>query len=291
MVALADGEPRKRREIIAAAQDRMGLSEKARAETISLGETRASNRAGWTLTHMYKAGWIERPVRATYAITEQGREWLRLNPSAKPTFSEANRMFKEFWPNPGLSRHEDSVGESVGSADDVETSPEEQIQGGIDLIHSTVADDLLDRLRSSDPDFFEDAVVKLLLAMGYGGAEQRGMRIGGTGDGGVDGVIDQDPLGLDQIYIQAKRYAAGNNIGRETIQAFIGALAGRAASRGVFITTSDFTPAARSYAQALPTNIVLINSQRLTDLMVKYKVGVQVTKTYELVDVDEDFFD
>lgn len=115
--------------------------------------------------------------------------------------------------------------------------------------------------------------------------------MGGTGDGGVDGVIDQDPLGLDQIYVQAKRYAAGNNIGRETIQAFIGALAGRVATRGVFITTSDFTANARTYARSISTNIVLINAKRLTDLMVKYKVGVQVTRTYELVDVDEDFFE
>lgn len=240
---------------------------------------------------MFKAGWLERPVRATYAITERGKSWLAQNPNAKLSFSEANQLFKDYWPDTSASGGQILSDVTVSSAEEVETSPEEQIQGGIDLIHATVAGDLLERLRASEPAFFEEAVVRLLLAMGYGGAEQRGMRIGGTGDGGVDGVIDQDPLGLDQIYVQAKRYAAGNNIGRETIQAFIGALAGRVATRGVFITTSDFTPNARAYAQSISTNIVLINAKRLTDLMIKYKVGVQVARTYELVDVDEDFFE
>lgn len=289
---LADGQPRKRREILAAAQDRLGLSDSARAETVSLGEGRADNRAGWAISHMFKAGWLERPVRATYVISERGKVWLAQNPNAQPSFSDANQLFKDFWPGSTTTSGVESLAGGVASsAEEVETSPEEQIQGGIDLVHATVADDLLNRLRTADPTFFEEAVVKLLLAMGYGGAEQRGMRIGGTGDGGVDGVIDQDPLGLDQIYVQAKRYAAGNNIGRETIQAFIGALAGRVATRGVFITTSDFTSNARSYTQSISTNIVLINAKRLTDLMVKYKVGVQVTRTYELVDVDEDFFE
>jgi restriction system protein len=150
---------------------------------------------------------------------------------------------------------------------------------------------LLTRLRSSDPGFFEEAVVKVLLAMGYGGTEQRGKRIGGTGDGGVDGVIDQDALGLDQIYVQAKRYADGNTIGRETIQAFIGALQGFGATRGVFITSSTFTANARDYANAISTRVILIDGQRLAQLMIKYRVGVQVKQSYEVVEIDEDFFE
>lgn len=127
--------------------------------------------------------------------------------------------------------------------------------------------------------------------MGYGGTDKRGRRIGGTNDGGVDGVIDQDALGLDRIYIQAKRYKEGSNISRETIQAFVGALHGVGASKGVFITTSDFTANAREYAKAIPSQVILIDGGRLVDLMVEFKVGVQKVATYEVVDIDEDFFE
>jgi len=127
--------------------------------------------------------------------------------------------------------------------------------------------------------------------MGYGGADKRGRRIGGTNDGGVDGVIDQDALGLDRIYIQAKRYKEGSNISRETIQAFVGALHGVGASKGVFITTSDFTANAREYVKAIPSQVILIDGGRLVDLMIEFKVGVQKVATYEVVDIDEDFFE
>lgn len=171
-------------------------------------------------------------------------------------------------------------------------NPVELIEAGVDEIKASVAEDLLKRLRESHPDFFEEAVVSLLLAMGYGGAEQRGKRIGGTGDGGVDGLIEQDALGLDQIYIQAKRYAETNTVGRPTVQEFVGALHGKQASRGVFITTSTFTKAAREYADGINNlRVILIDGDRLGKLMVKYKVGVQVEHVYEVVKVDEDFFE
>ncbi|QWT24212.1 restriction endonuclease [Subtercola sp. PAMC28395] len=149
----------------------------------------------------------------------------------------------------------------------------------------------MQRLRESHPAFFEEAVVALLLKMGYGGAEQRGKRIGGTGDEGIDGVIDQDALGLDRIYLQAKRYKQGNNISRETIQAFVGALHGFGASRGVFITTSAFTSAAVAYANGVPIRVILIDGDRLVNLMIKYRVGVQARQTYAVVEIDSDFFD
>lgn len=158
-------------------------------------------------------------------------------------------------------------------------------------LNQAVVVDLLERLRGSHPDFFEEAVVKVLLAMGYGGAEQRGKRIGGTGDGGVDGVIDQDALGLDQTYIQAKRYAEGKTIGGETIQAFVGAVLQKGASRGVFITTSSFTPAAKAAAASHHVRIALIDGLRLASLMIQYRVGVQTRQTYEVVELDEDFFE
>lgn len=127
--------------------------------------------------------------------------------------------------------------------------------------------------------------------MGYGGAGQRGRRIGGSGDGGVDGVIEQDALGFDRIYVQAKRYADGNTVGRETIQAFVSALHGVGASRCVFITTSTFTSGARQYAENVASRIILIDSARLVSLMTKYRVGVLVKQSYNVVELDEDFFD
>jgi restriction system protein len=174
---------------------------------------------------------------------------------------------------------------------EAEVDPIEQIEHGVARVRSEVATDLLVRLREGSPTFFEQAVVDVLLAMGYGGSERRGRPIGGSGDGGVDGVIDQDALGLDQIYVQAKRYAEGNHVGREAIQAFIGALHGFSASRGVFITSSSFTRGAADYARSIPTRIILIDGPRLTDLMIKYRVGVQVSRSYDVVEVDEDFFE
>jgi restriction system protein len=169
--------------------------------------------------------------------------------------------------------------------------PIEQIESGINRITAEVGDTLLVRLRDSHPDFFEEAVVRLLLAMGYGGAEQRGRRIGGSGDGGVDGVIDQDALGLEQVYVQAERYAKGNSIDREMIQAFIGVLHGFGAGRGGFITTSTCTQNARDYAKDIQTTVILIDGRRLVTLMIEYRVGVQVKQSYDVVDIDEDFFE
>ncbi|WP_243730622.1 restriction endonuclease [Nesterenkonia salmonea] len=203
-------------------------------------------------------------------------------------YSEANRVFKAFWPEKAEATSaaipaEEVVGEVGGT-------PTEQVEVGIEELNSEVAEDLLQRLQSSDPEFFEGSVVDLLLAMGYGGTEQRGRRIGGSGDGGVDGVIDQDALGLEQVYVQAKRYATGNSVGREAVQAFIGALHGRGAQRGVFITTSDFTKHAKEYAGSVPTRVVLIGGAQLVRLMLRYKVGVQVKETYLVYSVDEDYF-
>ncbi len=240
---------------------------------------------------------IERVSRGHYRITTAGQQWLAAHPSGFATSREADLFFKPFWDTASSSATASAVEtaetrSALGSLT-VKSGldPLEQIENGIASIQDEVAQSLLMRLRSSDPEFFEEAVVKVLLAMGYGGAEQRGQRIGGTGDGGVDGVIDQDALGLDQIYIQAKRYADGNTVGRETIQAFAGALQWRGSSRGVFITSSDFSRGAVEFARQVQARIILLNGERLADLMIKYRVGVQVKQSYEVMEVDEDFFE
>ncbi|MGJ9372550.1 restriction endonuclease [Nesterenkonia sp. CF4.4] len=278
-----------RRNLVERVLDAAELSEEARKETLAAGDGRADNRVGWALTNLYKAGWVERPQRAVYRITEPGRSWFLENPNASLSFSEADRLFKDYWPDTpragSISSTPTPISEITG------LDPIEQVEFGVAQLKENVAEELLRRLRESNPTFFEDAVVSVLLAMGYGGAEQRGKRIGGSGDGGVDGVIDQDALGLDQIYVQAKRYADGNSVGRESIQAFMGALHGFGAHRGVFITSSRFTQGARDYANAVPTRIVLIDGRRLAELMIKYGVGVQVKKSYDVVEIDEDFFE
>lgn len=200
---------------------------------------------------------------------------------------EASRIVAPYWPPVWKDAAAIVPQESLPEVAD----PTDVIETGTNCITAEVGDALLERLREGHPDFFEATVVRLLLAMGYGGAEQRGRRIGGSGDGGVDGVIDQDALGLEQVYVQAKRYAEGNSIGRETIQAFIGALRGFGAGRGVFITTSTFTPNARDYAKSIQIRVILIDGKRLVTLMIKYPVGLQVKQSYDVVDIDEDFFE
>lgn len=154
-----------------------------------------------------------------------------------------------------------------------------------------MAGELLDRLHDNPPSFFETAVLDLLVAMGYGGAGGRAMRTPLTNDEGIDGIIDQDALGLSRIYVQAKRYALDSSVGRPEIQAFVGALQGAQADRGVFITTARFSQRATDYARGVSTRVVLIDGESLADLMIQYGVGVQVKQTAHIVEVDEDFFD
>ena len=170
-------------------------------------------------------------------------------------------------------------------------TPIESIENSISVLVEATKGELLSRLRASDPTFFEKAVIKLLLDMGYGGAEQRGRQIGGTGDGGVDGVIDQDALGLEKIYVQAKRYAETASVGSATIREFTGALAIKGVSSGVFITTSSFTQSAKDTAASPSHSIALIDGAKLASLMIKYRVGVQIKQIYEVFELDEDFFD
>lgn len=169
--------------------------------------------------------------------------------------------------------------------------PVEQIETGIARIHAEVAAELLSRLHAQDPAFFEQAVLDLLMTMGYGGAEGTATRTQLSYDGGIDGIIDQDALGLARIYVQANRYALDASIVRPEIQAFVGAPHGNQANQGVFITTARFSSGARQYADSVATRVVLIDGERLARLMIRYGIGVQVRQTYQRVEIDEDFFE
>lgn len=287
---LTNGQIWRKRDLHTAVEDHVGLTAEQRAEVLPSGRRRTDNRIGWALSGLYRAGLIDRPARATFVITDAGRALLAAHPAGiTEKILKALPEYRDYTPARTGSPNGDTVA-ATEAADDV-VDPLEQIERGVERLHAEVAADLLARLRGQDPAFLEQSVLDVLVAMGYGGTEGRATRIGGSGDGGVDGVIDQDPLGLERIYVQAKRYAADNTVGRPEIQAFVGALHGVGAARGVFITTSAFTSGAREYAQSIGTRIILIDGKRLAELMIRYGVAVQTRQTFTVVEVDEDYFE
>jgi restriction system protein len=290
LTVLRDGVTRHRREINTLVADALSLTEAQRDERLASGDRRYENRIGWALSFMTNVGALARPRRGHYEITDAGRQLIDQYPQG---VSERQIKFLGESSDSPIRVYESRAPRSpreepmVGS--ESELTPIEQVQSGIDRIRDEVAVDLLGRLREMDPALFEETVVDLLLAMGYGGTTGAGTVTQLSNDGGIDGVIDQDVLGLNRVYVQAKRYKTGNTIGRPDLQAFVGALSGKADS-GVFITTSSFSEGARTYAAHVPTRIILIDGERLAGLMVRYGVGVQVRQSYKVVEIDEDFF-
>ena len=289
---LVDGQVRRTREIVARAADLLQLSETDRAVLIPSGQEQWKNRGNWALSYLARAGAVERPSRGRYVITEVGRELLEAHPGG---MTEKDLRSVPGYDSPRLAQKAAADAAPATPAPVVEErtelDPDEQIENGIARIHADVADQLLTRIQAQDPEFFEKAVLDLLMAMGYGGAEGSATRTQLSRDGGIDGIIDQDALGLSRIYVQAKRYASDNTVGRPAIQEFVGALAGNAASQGVFLTTSRFSVDAQRYADQVQARIVLVDGAKLSRLMIRYGVGVQVRRTVQIVDVDEDFFE
>ena len=287
---LSDGVVRPLRGICPLVADLVGLSEDQRHERLGSGDFRYENRIGWALSFLAKVGALARPSRGQYLITGAGRELLVRFPDGareKDIHALGDALDSEI--RPYVAAPKKTVELTDAAEEPTTMTPIEQVQDGVTRIHNEVAVELLKRLQDREPEFFESAVVDLLLAMGYGGTGGSGSVTALTNDGGIDGVIDQDVLGLSKVYIQAKRYASGNSVQRPEVQAFVGALSGKADS-GVFITTSTFSSGAREYAHVVPLRIVLIDGQRLSDLMIRYGIGVQVRETYSIVEVDEDFF-
>lgn len=242
------------------------------------------NRLGWALSELYNAGLIQRVQRSTYQITPLGKQVAKqygLKLDSKIIHAQ-----------PQYQQHQAEVNQRKSSInpEPLEAlSLTEQLEQQVNSFNNGIAVDLLHRILKADPAFFERLVVKLLVTMGYQGTDGQAIVTQRANDGGIDGIINQDPLGTQRVYIQAKRYQIGNNVQRPAINAFFGAISIEHADRGVFITTSDFSQGA--IAAAKQSNIILINGQQLTDLMLKYHVGVQVKETYQLMSIDEDFFD
>lgn len=282
---LADGQTWQKRDMERAIIARAGLTEDEIAETLSSGQPRALNRIGWATSALRRAKAIESPSRAHFRITETGRRLLGEHEGAIPEPAVyAIPAYREYTPARG--RKTISVDPSPATVDDAD--PDELISSGVHLIESNTKSTLLQRLRESDPYDFERVVRSLLVKMGYG-RDGTMSPLRGSGDGGLDGVIDRDELGLSKIYVQAKRYAEAT-IGRPKVQEFVGALATRGANVGVFFTTSRFTVEAVDAAERVPQEIALVDGERLTALMLRHKVGVQVARTIEILKVDEDFF-
>lgn len=246
---LGDGIVRTRRELCLLVARDVHLTDDQMKEAISSGQFLYENRIGWGLSFLTNVGALERPSRGNYTITDAGRQLLERFPQGvreqevKALGDDPSSPIRVY-----VATTSRTAQPAASLPESTSMTPTEQVQGGVARIHDEVASELLTRLQGKDPGFFENAVVQLLLAMGYGGTTGSGSVTQLSNDGGIDGVIDQDVLGLSRVYVQAKRYAEGNVVQRPDVQAFVGALSGKA-DRGVFITTSRFTDGARGYAE------------------------------------------
>jgi len=271
--------------------DQLKLSPDERTRLLPSGkQTLFGNRVHWAKTYLNKAGLVEGTRRGHFRITARGQQVLACHPTRID-----NEFLNQF---PEFRQFKERSAESTAAApaepifvSEAET-PDEVMRTAHKQIEASLGSDLLDRVRAAPPAFFERLIVNLLLSMGYGGsAVDAGRALGRSGDDGVDGVIDQDALGLDRVYIQAKRYAEGNNIGAGAIRDFFGSLDRHKATKGLFVTTSAFSTAARETAEFLSKRIVLIDGGQLARLMIRHNVGCRVEEVLHIKKVDEDFFE
>lgn len=246
------------------------------------------DRTDWAVTHLHKANLLDKESRGNYIINDSG---ISLLADDLDLIDEKVLMRYESF---AQFRNKTSCqDEEINGSYDIESlSPTERLDEAFSEINEELSSSLLEEIMKNSPDFFEELVVDLLIHIGYGGSrKEAGKRIGRSGDGGVDGVIKQDHLGLDNIYIQAKRYQKGNNISSETINSFIGALERKGSNKGVFITTSDFTRQAKEAIDDVNKQIALINGEKLTKLMIEFNVGVSTKEIYEIKEINSDYFD
>lgn len=289
--AVGDGRDHTLRNVAARLAHEFGLTREEERELLPSGkQTVFLNRVGWARTYVKKAGLVEGWARGQLRITEEGTRVLAQNPERLdnaflmryPTFSE----WAGYKPPTRPPGKQQSVQATVAD----ELTPEERLESSHQTLRDALARDLLLRVKQSPPDFFERLVVDLLVAMGYGGSRtDAGEAIGRSGDEGIDGIINEDRLGLDVVYVQAKRW--DRTVGRPEVQAFAGSLEGQRAQKGVMITTSAFSPDARQFVKQIGKKIVLIDGHELADYMIDFGVGVNTTRVYELKEIDESYFE
>lgn len=286
----ADGEPHAIADLRGSLTRQMAISEEDQRERVPSGQqTKLHNRISWAATYLKKAHLLEKVGRGKVCITDLGKQVLADPPELIDiAFLERFDGFSEF----KNAQHDDVPSDSsvVMPPNTGGETPEELLEESYVALRKQLADDVLERVRQSSPRFFEELVVDLLVAMGYGGSRtDAGEAVGQSGDGGIDGIIKEDRLGLDAVYIQAKRW--DGPVGRPVVQAFAGSLEGHRARKGVLITTSYFTADARDYVQRIEKKIILIDGARLAQYMIDYGVGVTEVRTYVLKRVDTDYFE
>lgn len=267
------------------------LDEAALEERLSSGGSRYKNRVAWAKTHLLKAELLTQPKRGHIQISETGLHFLEKNPKGitDKLLRENFPVFIENWSTNESDNNGTSIEVTEPDADD--STPEDALDAAAKKLNKALADELLSQTLDMTPDFFEKLVVRLIVAMGYGGnLADAGKAIGRSGDEGIDGTIKEDQLGLDVIYIQAKRYKLENRVGRPDIQGFVGALQGKRARKGIFITTSDFSRDAKEYASNIDTKVILINGNTLARYMIDFDVGVTTESIYKVKRIDSDFF-
>lgn len=285
-----DGHDHRFRDAIEALASQFNLNDSERSELLPSGTAAVfDNRVGWARTYLKQAGLLEAPKRGIFRITVPGRALLAEQPTAINV--EVLLRYQPF--QAFRSRRRDKGEDGTAPAElpiaDSET-PEDTLAIAYQKLRRNLESDLLEQVKSASPAFFERLVIDLLVAMGYGGSRvDAGRAVGRSGDGGIDGIIKEDKLGLDVIYVQAKRWE--NVVGRPEIQKFAGALQGQRANKGVFITTSSFTREAREYVEIINSKIILLDGERLSSLMVDHNVGVSLLGVYELKKIDSDYFE
>lgn len=282
----ADGKEHRLSEVIETLAGQFNLTDQERKELLPSGrQAKFDNRVGWARTYMKKAGLLESTGRGKLRITQRGIDVLKSNP--ENINSNYLKRFPEFLEFQNLSRPDKKPDEENGNEPD--QTPEETLESSYQALRAELAQELLDKIKKCSPKFFEKLVVDLLVAMGYGGSRNdAGQAVGQSGDGGIDGIIKEDKLGLDAVYIQAKRWEG--TVGRPVIQAFAGSLEGHRARKGVVITTSQFSQDAREYIKMIEKKIVLIDGKQLMQLLIDYEIGVAEVTSYTVKKIDLDYF-
>ena len=282
----ADGQEHTNRDSIDALAKDFKLTEEERRMVLPSGvQGLFDNRVNWARTYMKKAALIESPKRGVHRITKRGLDILKKKPEhIDVAYLGQFQEFKDF----RALRHAKQE-EEEPELDLSNKTPEESLESAYQKMRGDLAADLMQRLKGCSPAFFERLVVEVIVKMGYGGTRKdAGKAIGTSGDGGIDGIIKEDKLGLDAIYIQAKRWE--NTVGRPEIQKFVGALTGQRAKKGLFITTSDFSSDAEDYVSRIDAKVVLIDGETLAQLMIDHNVGVSTVSSYDIKKVDSDYF-
>jgi len=264
----------------------LGITDEERKELLPSGtQPIFNNRVAWACIYLYKAGLLERPKRGWYKITDRGLDVLKESPpKVDVKFLNQFPEFVKF-----METKKDEEGSRATGVEPPATNPEEALESSYQELQQTLASDIMQAIKDCSPQFFERLVIDVLVKLGYGGSrKEAGQAVGRTGDEGIDGIIKEDKLGLDIIYMQAKRWE--NTVGRPEIQKFAGALQGQRARKGVFITTSNFSKEALDYVKNIDSKIILIDGQRLAELMIEHNVGVSPVASYEVKKIDTDYF-